>query len=74
MHTSARKRRLPLGVVLAATLALPAAARSEGVDREDSVEPLAGDVRVLDNGLLVQPSFPTPSNAELSTSPAWIWG
>jgi hypothetical protein len=78
MTTAWRKRLYGLGILLTATLGATAAARAQGVDREDGTEVLASDVRVLEGGLLREPNGLTASDAILfnvaGTDMGVTWG
>lgn len=65
MRTSVRKRHFARATMVAAMLAAPAVARSQGVDREDAVVTLATDVYVLVDGQLRNPVFETGTDASL---------
>jgi hypothetical protein len=65
MRTSVRKRLFARATLVAAMLAAPAVARSQGVDREDAVVTIVSDVHVLVDGLLRNPVFETGTDAPL---------
>jgi hypothetical protein len=65
IQTSGRKRAFARAGLVVATLAAPAVARPQGVDREDAVTTIAVDVYVLVSGQLRNPVFETGNNEPL---------